>query len=160
MPAVIDYIDKIAREKQRDVLYVIFFSEKTTRLSDDDYRPFLYKECAIRQTLLEWFERNGITVYPCGPFSRGKAIESSYRGQLYIDLPFDKNNPDYQKVKNLLEHEDGTMKLPGVQFCYLPLEAAMEYAYSDEPGYWDKYWDDIDLQWNSPDQDDKGDAQG
>ena len=82
MPAVIDYIDKIAREKQRDVLYVIFFSEKTTRLSDDDYRPFLYKECAIRQTLLEWFERNGITVYPCGPFS---GVTSRARGSAGVE---------------------------------------------------------------------------
>lgn len=155
---LIHYIDKIAREKQRDVLYLEFFSEQPTRLGDENYRPFLYQECAIRQTLLEWFEHNDMTVYPCGPFSRGKAIESSYRGQLYIDVPFDKNNADYQKIENLLEHEDGTMKLPGVRFCYLPLEAAMKYAYSDEPGYWDRYGDDLDRQLKVGDLDDSDDV--
>lgn len=148
MPLLIDYIDKIAREKQRDVLFLEFFHHPVPERNEDGLiPPFRYEECAIRQTLLEWFEQNNITVYPCGPFSKGKFIEGSYRGQLYIDVPFDKNNADYQKIEQFLENADGTIKFPGVGFWCLTLETAMEYAYSDEPGYWDRYWDNIDLEW-------------
>jgi tagatose-1,6-bisphosphate aldolase non-catalytic subunit AgaZ/GatZ len=32
------------------------------------------------------------------------------------------------------------MKIPSVTFQYMPLTAAMEFAFQDEPGYWKKYW--------------------
>ncbi len=60
-----------------------------------------------------------------------------YRGQLYIDIPFDQSNLDYQRLERLLENEDGTMKFPQVLFFYLPLERAMINAHHDEPGYWE-----------------------
>ena len=95
-----------------------------------------YENFEIRKTLLQWFEDNHITVYPCGPFAKVGTMES-YRGQLYIDIPFDQSNPDYQKIERLLENEDGTMKFPQVLFLYLPLEIAMINAHHDEPGYWE-----------------------
>jgi len=140
MPMLIDYIDKIARDKQRDVLYIEFCKNPFFNRKDlDEYCENLfidYENLEIRNTLLQWFEENHINVYPCGPVARPGSIES-YRGQLYIDVPFDKSNRDYQKVEHLLENEDGTMKFPQVLFFYLPLEKAMENAHHDEPGYWE-----------------------
>ena len=140
MPMLINYIDKISRDKQRDVLYIKFRKKPVINPDDrDDYYDNLfidYKNFEIRNTLLQWFEDNNITVYPCGPFARAGMMEG-YRGQLYIDVPFDKSNPDYQKIENLLENEDGSMKFPQVMFFYLPLERAMQNAHHDEPGYWD-----------------------
>ncbi len=64
-----------------------------------------------------------------------------YFGQLYIDVPYDRNNPDYQKLEAMLENADGTSKTPGVIFCYLPLKDAIKNAHHDAPGYWDnKDW--------------------
>ena len=140
MPMLIDYIDKIARDKKRDVLYLKFCKKPDFNRADiDEYRDNLfidYRNLEIRKTLLQWFEDNHITVYPCGPFAKVGMMES-YRGQLYIDIPFDQSNPDYQKIERLLENEDGTMKFPQVLFLYLPLEIAMKNAHHDEPGYWE-----------------------
>lgn len=136
---LIDYIDKIARDKQRDVLYVDFYEVMMGYPAD--YQLIKnYETCEARQRLIQWCEDHGITAYPCGPVARGKEDYRSYRGQLYIDVPFDKTDSDYQKVENLLENEDGSRKIPGVRFCYFPLVVAMENAHHDELGY----WDDID----------------
>jgi hypothetical protein len=140
MPMLINHIDKIARDKQRGVVYIEFCKQPDFNRRDiDEYHENLfidYENLEIRKTLLQWFADNHIAVHPCGPFARAGRIER-YRGQLYIDVPFDKNDPIYQKVENLLENEDGTMKFPQVLFFYLPLEAAMENAHHDEPGYED-----------------------
>ena len=140
MPMLIDHIDKIARDKRRGVVYIEFCKPPDfNRRNFDEYRENLfidYESLEIRETLLQWFADNRIAVYRCGPFARAGRMER-YRGQLYIDVPFDKNDPDYRKVENLLENEDGTMKFPQVLFFYLPLEAAMQNAHHDEPGYWD-----------------------
>ncbi len=140
MPMLIDHIDKIARDKRRGVVYIEFCKQLDfNRRNSDEYRENLfidYENLEIRKTLLQWFADNRIAVCPCGPFARAGRMEC-YRGQLYVDVPFDKNDPDYQKVENLLENEDGTMKFSQVLFFYLPLEAAMQNAHHDEPGYWD-----------------------
>ena len=140
MPMLIDYIDKIARDKKRGVLSIEFCKKPVFNRADiDEYCDNLfidYQNLEIRKTLLQWFEDNHITIYPCGPFAKAGRMES-YRGQLYIDIPFDQSNPDYQKVERLLENEDGSMKFPQVLFLYLPLEIAMKNAHHDEPGYWE-----------------------
>jgi hypothetical protein len=137
MPMLIQPIDKIARDKQRDVLYLIFCEDSS---SSDTLKPIKnYQNCEIRSTLLKWFTDHNITTSPCGPFVKGSIlIEGGYHGQLYIDIPFDKSNLDYQKVEQLLENEDGSMKFPHVVFAYLPLEHAMVNADQDEPGYWER----------------------
>lgn len=141
MPMLIDYIDKIARDKKRDVLYLEFCKKPDFNRADfDEYCDNLfidYENLEIRNTLLQWFEDNHITVYPCGPFARAGTMMESYRGQLYIDIPFVQSNPDYQKIERLLENEDGTMRFPQVLFFYLPLEKAITNAHHDEPGYWE-----------------------
>lgn len=137
MPMVIDYIDKIAREKQRDVLYLEFRHPPGANADDDKGNLFFdYRQCEIRETLLQWFEENHIAVRPCGPFAQEGLLES-YRGQLYLDMPFDKSNPDYQKIENLLENEDGSPKFPEVGFFYVKLKDAMKNTHHDEPGYWE-----------------------
>ncbi|MDQ5911506.1 MAG: hypothetical protein QG599_3604 [Pseudomonadota bacterium] len=134
MPMLIELIDKIARDKQRDVLYLIFCEDSS---SCDHLKPIDYENCEIRNTLIQWFSDNNITAYPCGPFVRESIMIGGYHGQLYIDIPFDKSNLDYQKVEQLLENEDGSMKFPQVLFAYLSLELAMVNAYQDDPAYWE-----------------------
>lgn len=58
---------------------------------------------------------------------------------IYIDVPFDENDPQYQQVQAYMEHADGSMRFPTVKFWYLPLEKAMENAHHDEPGFWEKW---------------------
>lgn len=75
---------------------------------------------------------------PCGHFA-DENLMVGYRGQIYIDLPFDKALPDYQALEAFLEKPDGFMRLPNTCFIYCPLEVAMKNAHHDEPGFWEKW---------------------
>ena len=136
MPELIDHIDKIARDKKRDVLFVIFHKDS------EEPCNFEYRDCAARETVVSWLTANNISFYPCGHFASENGW-MRYLGQLYIDVPFDGHDPSYQKLKNFLENPDGTMKIPGVGFCYLPLDHAMKNAHHDEPGFWDRWADNF-----------------
>lgn len=70
------------------------------------------------------------------------ARQHSDSGTHYVDVPFYQADSVYQKLAGHLENPDGSMKIPSVTFQYMPLSAAMEYAEQDEPGYWEKYWEE------------------
>jgi len=132
MPQIIEYLDKIAREKQRDVLMLNFIdsSMNLDEISDmnfEQYKPFV--------DVTAWLDANDIQWQLC--VLQGGMVSS---GRIYVDVPFDEADPVYQKLAGYLENPDGSMKIEGVNFFYMPLEKAMEYAEQDEPGYWEKYW--------------------
>jgi len=60
----------------------------------------------------------------------------SYAGEVYIDVPFDESDSQYQKVQAFLEYPDGTIRLEGVKFYVVTLEFAMKNAHHDDPGFW------------------------
>lgn len=145
MPELIEHIDKIARDKKRDVLFLTFhdhaFKEALENLSEGDigdFPDFDYHTCKPRQIVMEWLTANNIPFSPCGHVANVYSI-MCYLGQIYIDVPFDENNPTYQKVRDFLENPDGTMKIDGARFCYYTLELAMKNAHHDEPGFWEKW---------------------
>ncbi len=133
MPLVIKHIDEIAREKQRDVLFVVF-NEKKEYDSLMDYLSYDYENDPVRIDLMEWLEQNEIPYYPCAHFANENVI-LPYRGQLYIDIPMDENDEQYLKLKNHLEYEDGKMKIKGITFYVLSLSQAMKNAHHDEDGF-------------------------
>jgi hypothetical protein len=59
----------------------------------------------------------------------------SYRGQIYLDVPFNENDPVYPILRDYLEKPDGTMVFAGTRFCYYPLVEAMKNAHHDVAGY-------------------------
>lgn len=131
MPVAIFHIDQIARKKQRDVLYVEFSRELTDRYGD-------CKDLPIRQEIVRWLNSQGIAWLPCAHFASEHYMES-YCGQIYLEVPFDERDEDYKKLIGFFEKPDGTMRIPGVTLCYVPLEAAMRNAHHDEPGFWDRW---------------------
>ena len=130
MAMIIDYIDKLAREKKRDVIFVRF-EGKQFELQD-------YKNYKERNELIAFLEHHGVGYQMCGDFAREDGWES-YQGQLYIDLPYDMKNQQYNLVADYLECEDGISKIEGVKFYYLPLAIAMQNTHHDEPGFWEKW---------------------
>ncbi len=105
-----------------------------------DRKIFDDHECEtwqVRKEIIEWFEENNIKIIACGDVANEFGFES-YRGQLYIDVPYDENEPDYIKVRDYLENADGSFRIPGVLFCYLPLDYALKNKHHDEPGFWDE----------------------
>lgn len=117
MPQLLKHIDAIAREKDRDVLFVHFENYEHENVDAESYH--------LRQNLMEWLEQRQINFAPCMGIEQLGVIES-YSGDLYIDVPFDEANPIYQMVSEHLEDADGEMKIPGVLFFVLSLETALE----------------------------------
>lgn len=122
---MIESIDKIARNKQRDVLFIGFSMECR------------HKDCEIRQSLIKWLDENNIPYSYCARF-RDENYFDSYARDLYIDIIFDENNPIYKLLEEHLENEDGSFKIDGTGFYYLTLDEAMKNLHHDEPDYFDK----------------------
>lgn len=159
MPQLIEEIDRIARQKQRDVLFIECYNPNTIKekirnyrqqCQDDNIEPdenlimswslsFLdWENNTQRQALVQWLDEEGIPWRRCAPFSDGELL-SGYIGTIYVDIPFDKTLPAYQKLEAYLENPDGSMKFSDLSFYVLSLEYAMQYAYRDDPGYYDDW---------------------
>jgi hypothetical protein len=142
MPQLIEHIDAIARTKQRDVLYVTFNPAIKPDAEYDFETLYDWEQDPIRKTVCKWLTEHNIPWQECGHIADENYM-SSYEGQLYLDIPFDENDPQYQVVRDYLENPDGTMRLDPVCWWYLPLERAMENAHHDEPGFWEKWAEDF-----------------
>lgn len=147
MPQMIEHIDAISRQLQRDVLYIGFHAVQqapkanSENESDDDlYRSDLFdwQKLPTRQQVIAWLEAHGINWKPCGPIANVNVMES-YRGQIYVDLPFDQSLPAFQALEAFLEFPDGITRFSDAAFYYCPLELAMENAAHDQPGFWDRW---------------------
>lgn len=151
---IIEHIDKIARIKQRDVLYLTFDTVKNNRLNKKKYGKKmsffrLLDEIQIydepddnpnRQIIMDWLTENNIAFQPCANIASTCGWES-YRGQIYIDVPFDTSNEVFQKIQKFLydDNKGWCRRFKAVRFFYLPFNVAIKNAYHDEPGFWEKW---------------------
>lgn len=144
MPQLIESIDKIARVKNRDVLFVAFHPSKGCDGSDDDIECFDPFYCAdelpIRTEIIKWMDNEKIKWCPCN-YIASDLFFTSYRGHIYIDVVFSADDPDYQKVIGFLENPDGTMRYPDATLYCLTLKDALRNAHHDLPGHWDSMFD-------------------
>lgn len=129
MPQLLEHIDAIARKKGRDVLLVDFGPRVNF------FREHNWKDDPNRIDLIAWLEAQAINWYPCAGIASEGGV-SNYQGEIYLDVPFDKDNQVYRAISGRLENPDETCKIPGVTLYYLPLEMAMRNAHHDEPGFW------------------------
>ena len=134
MPMHIEHIDAIARKKQRDVL-AIHFHPATFY---EDWGSYNFEKDPNRKRIISWLKKHKIEWQACGEVANENS-KCSYLGQIYIDVLFDENDPQYLLVRDYLENPDGTMRDEQVIFCYLPLEHAMRNVHHDEPGFWEKW---------------------
>ncbi len=137
MPQILEHIDAIARKLKRSVLFICF-DEHIEGGDFSDWLDFDYEDSAIRNTVIEWLDSQKIGWRPCGHFANVNAM-AGYRGQIYVDVPYDESLPEYKVLEAYLENPDGTMRFPEVGFYYCPLEMAMINAAHDEPGFWDRW---------------------
>lgn len=145
MPQLIKHIDVIARQKQRTVLSIEFHPENWGIHSDEEgsdidtsWRDYNFELDQRRTDALAWLNENGVPWQECGPVASECGFRS-YLGEIYIDVPFDESDPQYQLVRDYLENPDGTLRDENVRFYYLPLEMAMNNAHHDVPGFWEKW---------------------
>lgn len=130
MPQILQTIDKIARDKQRDVLLVSFYKHGTNRfeLLDSGWK---YEQCNERIEFIQWLEKNHINYQKC--FLSNSA---PYLGEIYLDVPYDVLNPKYQILCQYLENPDGSLKVLDLPWYVLSLEVAMKYKHHDDSEYW------------------------
>jgi hypothetical protein len=139
MPMTIEHIDAIARREQRDVLYVCFHPQNWGDLGDDgSWLDYDYDQDDRRNAVIMWLDDHSIPWVECGPIASETCMRS-YLGEIYIDIPFDEGNPQYQLLRDYLEYPDGTMRDENVRFYYLSLEDAMKNAHHDDPGFWERW---------------------
>ncbi len=137
MPQLIQHIDQIGREKQRAVLYLTFNPPAT---DEDDFwgTDVDWENDAMRRQVIAWLVEHQINYQPCDAVASENCMVS-YQGQIYVDVPYDETDKQYQLVRGYLENPDGTMIFATVTFWVLPLENAMINAHHDEPGFWEKW---------------------
>jgi hypothetical protein len=135
MPAIFEHIDAIARQKRRDVLFIEFHRVDAKGKRGCLVTGFEWPRLDARQQIVEWLDKRGIKWEPCGHVEV-PALIMSYRGQLYIDLPFDRGVSAYRELEALLGNPNGKMRMAGVRLCCLRYEAALRSAGRDGAGYW------------------------
>lgn len=144
MPSLIEHIDAICRRKGRDVLYIVFSSDAPDERYDEEIDFGLPLTCSdwrnlsIRRQIIDWLDQQQIEWQRCGHFAN-EGLMLSYQGQIYVDVPFDTENPTYRRLRDYLETPEGTMRFPNATFCYLQLDSAMKNAHHDEPGFWERW---------------------
>lgn len=138
----IEHIDAIARKKKRDVIFVEFHQLKKGkgRKNRHPYDALVleWEHLPARRKVIEWLDTRAIRWSPCGNFADLNYV-LSYRGQLYIDLPYDSELLVFQQLTAFLERADGSTRIPGVKFLHCTLEQAMVNAFHDESGFWDRW---------------------
>lgn len=132
MPQLIKHIDAIARAEGRDALCIRFPALLSFENGLD------YENLPIRMQIIEWLESAGVSWQPCAEWASENSMVC-YLGSIYIDVPYDEDNPIYQKVRDYLENQDGTMRFEDAQFCCVLLTYAMKNAHHDEPGFWERW---------------------
>lgn len=116
MSKPMQHIDAIAREKNRDVLFVHFENYVHAEAQAID---------SVRQQVLAWLEANEIPFSPCMGLEEEQLL-TSYNGDIYIDIPFDSRDHHFNLLSDYLEDEQGNMKIDGVLFFVLSLELALQ----------------------------------
>lgn len=115
MPQQLQHIDQIARDKNRDVLFLHFEHYQEDEAGDDP----------IREIVITWLEDHDIQFVPCMGLEQESLVDV-YSGDLYIDLAVDEEDPIYQALCEYLEDDEGNMRLDGVLFFVLSLDLALE----------------------------------
>ncbi|AJI53742.1 hypothetical protein [Francisella philomiragia] len=122
-------IDQIAREKQRDVLFI---QVKPNPLKSFEH----YRNYKPWQEIKSWLEDNDIPHEICGPFFEDQIVIEGYCGDIYIDLPNDDSLAMIQKIDEYFnytgERLDGKVRL-----CILSYDTAIKYAERDTAEFWD-----------------------
>jgi len=98
MPQLIEHIDAIARQKQRDVLF-IRFSDSVDQGgeigSTTSYRD--WESSAVRLAVIEWIDKERIRWCRCGDVAATHSM-GHYDRQIYIDVPVNETNSVYQRA--------------------------------------------------------------
>jgi len=119
MPKLILHIDEIACERQHDVIFVEFHNDVTCYQLD-------YRTNPSRTKIIDWLRDNRIPHWECSSIPTGFGCPR-YRGEIYIDVAYDREDPLYLKIESFLENPDGTMRFDGAWLRGYTLESCVTW---------------------------------
>ncbi|MBN3813352.1 hypothetical protein [Paraburkholderia sp. Ac-20347] len=138
MSAIFEHIDAIARKKRRDVLFIEFYRVDAKGKRGCLVAGFDWPRLTMRQQIIEWLDKRRIEWEPCS-HAEVPALIMSYRGQIYIDLPFDRGVSAYRELEAFFGKPNGKMRVSGVRLCRLRYTAALRNADQYGADYWDRW---------------------
>lgn len=127
MPMLLHHIDEIACQRQHDVIFVEFhhFGSKD---------PQDYLTNASRIAIVNWLTDNNIPHWECSSMPSGFG-SIRYRGEIYIDVAYDRDDPLYLKIESFFERPDGTMRFEGAWFRGFTLDSCMLHRMWNEASH-------------------------
>jgi hypothetical protein len=123
VPQILRTLDEIAREKQRDVLCVMFFDPRQGY--PENLSPAKRK---LRSALIQFLDDHSISWSECFDPGSDNLMFHSYCGSLYLDVPYDLADPGYRLVADYLETPDGKPRYEDMHFGLRTLDAAIKNA--------------------------------
>ncbi len=124
-------IDAIARQLQRDVLYLEFARARRPHRADYLAWTAACASCAGRTKRAA----PGANAAP----SRRRRRYARIPREIFVDVSFDEHDARHRAVQAFLEHPDGSMRFDNVGFFVVGLALAMKNAHHDQPGVWNRW---------------------
>lgn len=139
MPYLINSIDKIAREMQRDVLYIRFHSPNNAEPLDEEIscfdQFFNAKALPIRKEIIAWLDKESIKWQQCTDMLSDGYLVVPYTGHIYIDVIYSENDINCKKLIDFMETPDGKMRYVDATLYCLPFNVACKNAHQDDPDF-------------------------
>ena len=107
MPLIVEDIDAVARRLGRPVLMVRFGQSVVDWVRDTAVK-------AKREEFLRRLDREGVAWTPCGPPESSGWL--SYLGDIYLDLAYTPGEPEYERLRSMMEDEVGQPLDPQIRF--------------------------------------------
>jgi hypothetical protein len=123
MPQILNTLDEIAREKQRDVLCVMFFDPKK-----GIPKHLSAARRNLRAALIQFLEDHSIAWSECFDPGCENLLFYPYYCSMYLDGPYDLADPAYRLVADYLETPDGKPRTKDMRFGVRTLDAAIKNA--------------------------------
>ena len=117
MPKLLHHIDEIACQRQHDVIFVEFHHSTSNHHLD-------YHANTSRTEIVTWLLENKIPHWECSSLPSGFG-SVRYRGEIYIDVAYNREDPLYLKIESYLENADETMRFEGALLRGVTLESCM-----------------------------------
>jgi hypothetical protein len=121
MPQILNTLDEIAREKQRDVLCVMFFDPKK-----GIPKHLSAARRNLRAALIQFLEDHSIAWSECFDPGCENLLFYPYYCSIYLDVPYDLADPAYRLVADYLETPDGKPRTKDMHFGIRTLDAAIK----------------------------------
>lgn len=129
MAEELETIDGIARRLNRNVYYLALFDDA------GDYRD-IYTDIS---EATEWLDAHQIGWKLCSGFSKDTVWLEGGPGCIFLDIHPETATEAMHRVEAHFMNADGNPAVPGFAPAVLRIDDARQFAYRDDPDYWERF---------------------